>query len=136
MKKKYIVKLTENERLELDRLTRKGKVAAYKIKHAHVLLQADANGPNWTDEKIAQSFRCHVNTVHCIRKRFVELGLEVALERKKQDKLSREKILDGEKEARLIAISCSKPPKGHAKWTLKLLSEELVVLDIVDSIFT
>ena len=134
MNKKYIVRLTQEERDKLKDLVDKGKRAAYIIKHANILLAVDADGPNLTDEEVASAFRCHMNTVKNVRQRFVEQGLEAALERKKQDKPSRRRILDGEKEARLIAIACSQPPAGRAKWTLKLLAEELVLQEIVDSI--
>ena len=134
MNKKYIVRLTEEERDELKALVKKGKTQAYKIKHANILLAVDADGPNESDEQTAQIFHCNKNTVSNIRQRFVMQGLEAALGRKKQETPSRQKILDGEKEARLIALACSKPPKGYDKWTLEMLADELVVLNVVDGI--
>jgi len=134
MNKKYIVRLLPEERQELENLVRKGKAAAYKIKHANILLTTDADGPNWSDEATAEAFGCHCNTVRNVRQRFVEQGLEAALCRAKQAKLSRERKLDGRGEARLIAIACSTPPEGRARWTLKMLADELVALEIVDSI--
>jgi transposase len=134
MNKKYIVRLEAEERRQLESLVRKGAAAAYKIKHANILLTVDADGPDWSDQEAAEAFGCHQNTVRNVRQRFVEQGLEAALERKKQASPSRERKLDGKGEARLIALACSKPPKGHARWTLKLLAEELVALEIVDSI--
>lgn len=134
MNKKYIVRLDEAERLELKSLVRKGKAAAYKIKHANILLKVDANGPGWSDEETAEAFGCHAGTVRNVRQRLVEEGLEAALERKKQATPSRERKLDGKQEARLIALACSEPPKGHSRWTLKMLADELVALEIVDSI--
>jgi Homeodomain-like domain len=134
MNKKYIVRLTHEERGELDNLVKKGKTQAYRIRHANTLLAIDANGPGWTDEKTAEIYRCNRNTVTNLRQRFVEQGFEAAVERKKQDEPSRELILDGEKEAHLIAVACSTPPTGHAKWTLKLLADKLVALEVVDSI--
>lgn len=134
MSKTYIVRLTDDERQELLQLTRKGKAAAYKIKHAHILLQVDANGPNECDEHVAKALHCHSNTVRNVRQRFVEQGLEAALVRKKQTKLSRQRLLDGAKEAHLIALRCGPPPKGHAKWTLKLLADKLVELNVVETI--
>ena len=134
MAKKYIVRLTPEERSDLESMIRKGKTQAYRIKHANILLAVDADGPNWTDEQTAQAFRCHKNTVRNLRQRLVERGLEAALERKKQQRPSRQRILDGEKEARLIAIACSPPPEGRAKWTLKMLADRLVALEVVDSI--
>jgi transposase len=86
------------------------------------------------DEHVAKMLACHVNTVRNVRQRLVEQGFEAALERQKQERPSRAKILDGEKEARLIAVSCSKPPAGRAKWTMRLLADELVELEIVDSV--
>jgi len=134
MNKKYIVRLTAEERKELEILVKKGKTQAYRIKHANILLAVDADGPNLSDEDSAQIFGCHQNTVRNVRQRFVEQGIEVALERKKRDKPPRELKIDGEKEAQLIAIACSEPPAGRAKWTLKMLAERLVELDIVDTI--
>jgi transposase len=134
MNKKYIVRLTKTEKTELEELIKKGKTAAYKIKHANILLQADAEGPNWSDEEIAKAYRCHTNTARNIRQRFVEKGFEEALERKEQDTPSREKILDGAKEAKLIALSCSNPPEGYREWTLKLLANKLVELEVVNNI--
>lgn len=134
MNKKYIVRLKHAERSSLRGMVSKGKAAAYKIKHANILLKVDAGGPNWSDEETAEAFGCHSNTVRNVRQRFVEQGLDAALERKKQERPSREKILDGEKEAYLIAVSCSEPPDGRARWTLELLADRLVELEIVDSI--
>ena len=134
MNKKYIVRLTAEERKELEILVKKGKTQAYRMKHANILLAVDTDGPNLSDEDSAQIFGCHQNTVRNVRQRFVEQGIEVALERKKRDKPPRELKIDGEKEAQLIAIACSEPPAGRAKWTLKMLAERLVELDIVDTI--
>jgi len=134
MKKKYIVRLEEEERDQLNSLVKKGTTAAYRIRHANILLVADAEGPNWSDSKIAQAFQCHINTVQNIRQRFVEHSLEAALERNMRVHPPRERILDGEKEARLIAIACSEPPEGYAKWTLHLLAGKLVEMKIVDTI--
>ncbi len=134
MAKKYIVRLADEERESLTRFVNKGKTQAYRIKHANILLAVDEDGPKWCDEQAAEAFGCHVQTVANVRQRFVEQGLEAAVERKKQKSPSRERILDGDKEARLIAVACSTPPDGRAKWTLKLLADELVALEVVDSI--
>jgi hypothetical protein len=134
MTKKYIVRLSDEERNQLTALTSKGKAAAYKIRHAHILLKADADGPAWTDVKIAESFSISVNTVLGVRQRLVEQGLEAALNRKKQDCPSRAPLLDGAGEARLIALRCSEPPAGHARWTLRLLADQAVALEIVEAI--
>ena len=134
MNKKYIVRLTAEERKELENLAKKGKTQAYRIKHANILLAVDADGPNWPDKQAAKAYKCHQNTVVNIRQRFVEQGFQTALERKKQQIPSRKRIIDGENEARLISIACSKPPEGCAKWTMQMLADELVALKVVDSV--
>jgi hypothetical protein len=136
MHKRYIVKLDKDERKQLEELVRKEKVAAKKRTHAQVLLLADGgrHGPGWRDEAIAEACRVTVRTVENIRKRLVLEGLEAALNRKPQVRLSRQKILDGEKEAKVIALCCGAKPSGHARWTLRLLAERVVELGIVESI--
>lgn len=134
MGKKFIVRLTSEEREQLTSFVKRGKTQAYRIKHANILLSVDGDGPQLTDEQAATAYSCHRNTVANVRQRFVELGLEAALERKRQLAPSRERILDGEKEARLIATACSQPPAGRAKWTLTLLADKLVELKVVEAI--
>ena len=134
MGKRYIVRLTPDERSHLTALVAKGKTQAYRIKHANILLAVDADGPAWTDARVAEGFHCRVTTVANVRRRFVEQGFDAALERKKQETPSRQPKLDGEGEARLISICCSPPPEGRARWTLQLLADKLVELRIVDSI--
>lgn len=134
MNKKYIVRLTKEERESLRALVRKGTAAAYRIRHANILCKADADGPAWADERVAEAFACHPRTVENVRRRFVREGLDAALERRKREHPPRERILDGRKEARLIALACSKPPKGRARWTLDLLADRLVELNVVESI--
>ena len=134
MNKKYIVRLTAQEQKELENLLKKGKTQAYQMKHANILLAIDADGPNWPDHQAAKAYKCHQNTVRNVRQRFVEQGLEAALERKKQQVPSRKQIIDGENEARLISIACSTPPKGCAKWTMQMLADELVGLKVVESV--
>jgi transposase len=134
MHKKYIVRLADEERTQLTELTNKGKAAASKIRHAHLLLKADADGPAWTDERIAESFSVSVNTVRGVRQRLVEQGLEAALTRQQQDHPSRTPRLDGAGEARLIALRCSTPPAGHARWTLRLLADQAVALELGETI--
>lgn len=131
---KYIVNLTEEERFHLEDMVKKGKAAAYKIKHANILLKANINGSNWTDLQIAEAFSCHSNTVHGIRKRMVLEGIDSAIERKAQVSPSRKRILDGKAEATLIATSLSKAPEGHSRWTLRMLADKLVELEVVDSV--
>ena len=130
----YIVRLTDDERQGLLQLTKSGKAAAYKLKHAHIFRQVDAHGPHWSDEHVAQACHCQGHTVRNVRQRVVEQGLEAALGRKKQGTPSRQRRLDGAKEAPLIALRGSQPPAGQAKWTLKLLAEQLVALDVVETI--
>jgi hypothetical protein len=133
---KYIVELTSAEQKELAQLVSKGKAAARKITHARILLQANKSqdGPAWKDEQISEAFGIHANTIHGIRWRFVEHGLQAALERKKQDRPSRKRIVDGDVEAHLIALRCGDPPEGRHQWTLRLLADKLVELEIVPSI--
>jgi hypothetical protein len=132
--KRYVVRLTEEERRQLHALVRKGKAAAYRIRHAHILLKADAGGPGWTDAQIAEAFGCFRTTVEGVRRRLVTLGLEAALGRKKRETPPIPRRLDGEAEARLVAIACGSPPAGRAKWTIRLLADRLVELKIVDSV--
>ena len=134
MQKKYIVRLTPEERAELGAMVTRGKAAAYKIKHANILLAADVNGLAWPDRQIAKAFSCHMGTVENVRRRLVLEGLPAALERKKQAQPSHPPKLDGKGEARLIALACSQPPQGRDRWTLKLLAERLVALEVVDTI--
>jgi transposase len=139
MNKRYIVRLASEERDQLKALVSKGKAAAYKIQHANILLRyrsimADADGQGWADEPIAQALSVHVNTVRGVRQRLVEEGLEAAVGRKRQLHPSRAPLLDGEKEARLIALRCSAPPPGHGRWTLQLLADQLVELQVVERI--
>ena len=137
MAEKYIVRLRKAEREELVTLINKGKrVAAKKRLHAQILLKIDEGsvGPAWTDVRASEAFDVTSRTVSNIRKRFVEEGLEAALNRKKQARPSRARILDGEAEARLIAMACGTPPKGQVRWTLHLLADRMVKLKIVESV--
>ncbi len=134
--KRYVVQLELEERAQLERMVSVGKRAAAMLTHARVLLQADqsASGPGWTDARIAEGLGVTTRTVENIRRRFVEQGLQAALERKKQCRPSRERLLDGAQEAKLTALCCSKAPNGRRRWTLQLLADRLVELNIVDSI--
>jgi transposase len=134
--KKYKVTLAAAERQQLQGLIATGKAAAKKLTHARILLKADAaeGGPAWDDQRIADATEVSTDTVARVRQRFVEHGLEAALARKKQDRPSRERKLDGRAEARLIALACSAPPDGRAGWTLKLLAGRLVELEVVDTV--
>jgi transposase len=136
--KRYKVTLTVDERKSLRDLVAAGQGASKKLLHARILLKADAapKGPAWTDARIAEALEVSTRTVERLRERFVELGLEAALGRRKQDRPSRERVLDGKAEARLIALACSAPPQGRARWTLRLLAGRLVELDIVEAVST
>ncbi len=134
--KKYKVTLTAEERQQLQGLIAAGKAAAKRLAHARILLKADAadGGPGWDDQRIAEATEVSTDTVARVRQRFVEQGLEAALARKKQDRPSRERKLDGRAEARLIALACSAPPDGRKAWTMKLLADRLVELEVVDTV--
>ncbi len=134
MLKRYIVRLSEQEQEYLQDLVSTGKSVAYKIKHANILLNINVNGPNWTDEEAAMAFSCHRNTVANLRQRLVEQGLEAALERKANQRPSRQRVCDGASEAKLIALRCGEPPAGQARWTLRLLADKAVELEIVPAI--
>jgi len=129
-----VVTLTDKERDQLQELVSTGKTQAYRIKHANILLKSDANGDAWTDEDVAAAFGCSTRTVENVRQRFVLQGLEAAIERKKREKPPTDPILDGAGEARLIALACSTPPDGYSRWTLKLLADRCVELNITDAI--
>jgi transposase len=134
--KRYIVTLTGEERAELEGLLAGGKSSASKQAHARILLKADASpgGPAWSDSEIAEAVEVGTATVERVRKRFVEQGLEAALVRKAQERPSRLKTLDGRAEARLIALACSPPPEGRESWTMQLLADKLVELEVVPAI--
>ena len=133
-KQHHKVDLTSEERQTLETLVRKGKHSALKLTRAHILLKADINGPGWTDAQIAEAFGCHKQTACNVRKRFATGERLAALERKPQSRPSRLPKLDGAGEARLIALACSDPPEGFGRWTLQLLADELVALEIVESL--
>lgn len=134
MQKKYIVRLTDEERAELQQVIRKLKGTSQKVRRAQILLKADADGPGWTDQRIAEAFCCRVQTVEKIRQRLVERGFHETLNGAKPEKPPTEKLLNGEQEARVIAMRLGSPPKGYANWTLRLLARKVVELEIVDSI--
>jgi hypothetical protein len=136
MAKVYRVTLSADERAELEALVRKGTGAALRLTRARILLKADQgdNGPAWPDAQVADALDVAVNTVANTRQRFVEGGLGRALNRKAQDRPSRERVLDGRAEAHLVALACSDPPAGRAHWTLTLLAGRLVELRVVDAV--
>ena len=130
---KFIVRLNDEERATLRRMVEEGKRAGSVLKRAWMLLKADADGPNWKDPEIAKAFEISLSTVHRVRQAFVEEGLEEALYRKKPSNRQYRK-LDGAQEAKLLAIACSQPPAGRSRWTLQLLADRLVELEIVEEI--
>ncbi len=134
MRKKYIVRLSEKERLQLHEVVKKLKGSYQKIKRAQILLKADVNGAGWTDAKIAEALDCRTKTVENVRERLVREGFEVTLNGKKSAKSPRKKLLDGQQEAKLIAMRLGEPPTGYGKWTLRLLRDQLIELKIVESI--
>lgn len=134
MQKKYIVRLSDEERAECEQVIKKLKGSSTKVRHAQILLKADIEGPGWTDQKISDAFNCRIRTIELLRQRLVTEGFETALNGKKRENLPNPPKLDGEGEAKLIAMRLGKPPIGYGRWTLQLLADQLVVLEIVDSI--
>ncbi len=134
MRKLYIVRLTTPERVELQSVVKKLKGTGQKVRRAQLLLQADADGPNWTDERIAEAYSCRTRTVERLRQRFVEHGFEEALHRVERAQPPVEKLLTGDQEARIIATRLGPPPKGYANWSLRLLARKVVELKIADSV--
>ena len=131
-KRKYVVTLTEEERVYLKKLIQKGKVSGFRIRHAQILLKLDENPENngWTEEKIAKAYSSNPVSVSLMAKRFVEEGLKSALSRREQKNRARK--IDGEVEAKIIALACSNPPEGRERWTVRLLRDEVVRLEIAD----
>jgi hypothetical protein len=134
MQKKYIVRLTDAERETLNGIVGNLKGSSQKILRARVLLKADADGPGWTDAKIAEAFGCRTKTVENIRERLVTEGFEAALNGKPRATPPTPKLLDGEQEAKVIAMRLGSPPPGFSNWSLRLLAEQVVALEIVESI--
>ena len=135
MKQRYLVNLTATQREELTQLIHAGTAPAPKLTHARILLKADrgTDGPGWVDQQIADAVEVSQSTVSRIRKHYVEQGLDAALNRQGPRRVYR-RILDGEQEARLIALACRQPPDGQVRWTLRLLADKLVELEFVDAI--
>ena len=132
--KKWIVQLEQDERKRLEQLVGGGKAAAYRIRHANVLLAVDqsAAGPALSDKQVAGALGISMRSIEYLRRRLVEEGLDAALERKKRARPSVEPMFDGEKEAKLIAIACGPKPQGRKHWTLELLARRVVLLKIVE----
>jgi transposase len=132
--KKYIVRLTDQERQICQDTIRKPRASFMKVRRAHILLKTDANGPGWTDQQIAQAFDCEIKTVENVRRRLVTCGFEPALRGEKRVKPPRPKLLDGEQEAKVIALRLGEPPAGFANWSLRLLAGKVVELGIAPGI--
>jgi transposase len=135
MKKKYPVILSQTERDDLKRLIATGTAPARKLTHARILLKADESteGASWVDEKVADAVEVSQPTVARVRRQYFEEGLEAALNRR-PPKREYHRKLDGEQEARLLALACSQPPEGHARWSLRMLADRLVELEIVEDV--
>jgi len=132
--KRYVVKLSGEERAQLEALLRRGKSPARRLLKARILLKADVSeaGEGWSDSRIIAALETSPSMVYRVRKQLVEEGIEAVLSRKQRAMPAVPRIFDGEKEAKLIALACSKPPKGRARWTLRLLENKVVELGIVD----
>jgi transposase len=135
LEKKYIVRLTEDERTYLESLIHTGKVAAHKRLHAEILLKADISelGDKWLDRQISEAFGVSTRTVERVRERLVQEGLESALNRAKAIRV-KSRTIDGENEAHLIALNCGDAPEGRSRWTLRLLGQQMVELGYVESV--
>lgn len=134
MNKKYIVRLTVQERRSLREVVRKLAGSSQKVRRAQMLLKADVAGPAWTDERIAEAFDSRTRTVEKLRERFVREGFEQVLHGKQREQPATEKILSGQQEAQVIALRLGPPPRGYANWTLRLLARQVVSLEIADSV--
>lgn len=132
MQKTYIVRLTEEERNRLQEIVKKLKGTGEKVRRAQILLKADADGPAWSDVRIAEAYSCRRQTVEQVRQRFVELGLQQTLDRKRRAQPPTEKLLNGRQEAKIIATRLGPPPKGYANWTLRLLARKAAESGIVE----
>jgi hypothetical protein len=134
MQKRYIVRLTDQERNELREVVKKLKGTGEKVRRAQILLKSDADGPNWSDRQIADAFACRVQTVENVRQRLVERGFGETLNGSKRAQPPTEKLLDGDQEAKIIATRLGPPPKGYSNWTLRLLARKVVELGIAESV--
>lgn len=134
MEKKYIVRLTDEERDALRSVIKKLRGSSQKVRRAQILLKSDADGPGWTDRRIAEAFDCRTQTVENLRRRLATEGFDVVLSGKQRLTAPRAKRLSGEQEAKVIALRLGEPPAGFANWSLRLLAEKAVELELVDSV--
>ncbi len=134
MRKKYIVRLTQKEREQLHETIKKLSGSSQKVRRAHILLKADADGPCWADKQISDAFCCRTRTVENIRQNFVENGFQQSPDGKKRKDTPSPKLLDGEQEAKIIATRLGSPPPGYANRSLRLLARQVVELELVPSV--
>jgi len=134
VRKKHIVRLSDDERDTLNEAVKNLKGTSQKVRRAQILLKADANGPSWTDKRIAETFSCRTKTVENIRQRLVERGFDETLDGKTRETPPTAKLLDSEQEAKLIAARLGPPPPSYTNWSLRLLARKVVELEIVESI--
>jgi transposase len=133
---KYSVELSEEQRTSVEQIVTKGEASARKIMHAHILLKTDKgkNGPRWSDRQIQEAFGLGETVLKVVRKRFVEEGLEAALERKRQPPRPEKQKIDGVQEAQIIAVLCTERPEGAERWTIRALTDRILELEIVESV--
>lgn len=134
MQKRYIVRLSKSEKSELHEVIKRLKGSSQKVRRAQILLKADVEGPNWTDQSIAEAFDCRAQTVENVRRRLAENGFTATLNGLKRSQPPTAKRLDGSQEAEVIALRLGSPPKGYASWSLRLLARKAVELEIVESV--
>ena len=134
MRKKYVVRLTDSERATLREIVKTLKGSSQKVRRANILLMADADGPAWTDSQIAEAYHCRTQTIEKLRRRLFEGTFETVLDGEPRVEPPRAKLLDGEQEAKVIATRLGPPPAGFAHWSLRLLADRIVELEIVPSI--
>lgn len=134
MRKKYIVRLSAEDRQVLGDVVKKLKGSSQKVRRAQILLKADADGPAWTDQEIAEAFGCRRQTVENVRQRLVTEGFEATLNGKAREVPARQPVFDGHQEAKVIALRLGPPPRGFANWSLRLLAEKVVELQIVEAV--
>ena len=134
--KKYVVRLTDDERVHLKAILSKGTIPARRLQKAQILLKADESdgGEGWTDNRIMEALNASASMIYRVRQQLVEEGLDATLARKKRETPPVPHVFDGEKEAKLIALACSQAPEGRCRWTLQLLAEQLVILNVVDEV--
>ncbi|MGG6242907.1 helix-turn-helix domain-containing protein [Nodosilinea sp. AN01ver1] len=134
MQKKYVVRLSADERHHLQTVIKRLSGSSQKVRRAQILLKADAEGPNWTDQQIAEAFDCRTKTVENLRRRLVEQGFEVSLNGVKRSRPPTAKLLDGDQEAQIIALRLGSPPAGYGTWSLRLLARKVVELGLVEAV--